>query len=95
MDSKVNAICKALTERLDILFEFGITKIWMRAFGNSRYDMSNVLGISTDDLALIVDLSGLFKSDKRMKNTSSWQQLLGFSIETHSLRTNGKHGFWF
>ena len=53
MDSKANAICCALTERLVALIDYGITKLWMRSTGDDRYRMLKILGIADDDWAHI------------------------------------------
>lgn len=94
MDSKVNAICLALTHRLEELIACGLSKIWMRSSGLERYHMAKILGLSSEDWDRIVQFSGLFYPDKRIK-TISWQQLLGFSIEFRSFKTDGCKTKWF
>lgn len=94
MDSKANAICNALTKRLVELLNYGVTKIWMRASGTDRYLIPNILGISSDDWAHVVQHSGLFYPDKKIKSIA-WQHLLGFTIDFRSFNVDGSSAMWF
>ena len=53
----------------------------MRASGEQRYHITNVLGISMDEWEEAIPLSGLFGTDGGMKKTSR-NRLLQLDIET-------------
>lgn len=55
-----NPICSGLTERVTQLFQYGINTIWMKASGDERYHIANVLGISIDEWEEAKPISGLF-----------------------------------
>jgi hypothetical protein len=94
-----NPIFRGLSERVTELFEYGINNIWMKASGEQRYHITNVLGISMDEWEEAIPLSGLFGTDGRMKKTS-WNRLLQLDIETRDYQTTGLNGkrndsLWF
>jgi hypothetical protein len=59
----------------------------MRASGEQRYHITNVLGISMDEWEEAIPLSGLFGTDGSMKKTS-WNRLLQPDIETRDYSTS-------
>ena len=94
-----NPICRGLSERVTELFEYGINNIWVRGSGEQCYHITIDLGISMDEWAEAIPLSGLFGTDGRMKKTS-WNRLLQLDIETGVRPTtvlNGKRNtsLWF
>ena len=66
----------------------------MRASGTDRYLIPNILGISSDDWAHVVQHSGLFYPDKKIKSIA-WQHLLGFTIDFRSFNIDGSSAMWF
>ena len=78
----VNAICEALSTRVNELFPFGIENIWMKATGRDRYHITNILGISRDEWDLAIPFSGLYRKDMQLKKNCDdvWREKLKLQV---------------